>query len=85
MSWLRKLFGSGEAKDVFTPEAKEFWESMPEKERTQIINCVWCVSCKKPTGVPMVNYSGEMEGKDLILTGRCGHCGCKVTRLIEGE
>lgn len=85
MSWLQKLFGSSEGQDVFTPEAKEFWETIPEEERTKIISCVWCGRCKKPTGVSMVNYSGKMEGTDLLLVGKCGHCGNKATRLVEGN
>ena len=85
MSWLRKIFGSNEGQEGFTPEAKEFWESIAEDERAKIISCVWCWRCKKPSGVPMVSYRGKMEGIDLLLTGKCGSCGGKVTRLVEGE
>ena len=85
MSWLERIFGSGKRQDAFMPEAKDFWESIAEETRARILQSVWCVRCKKPTGVPMVNYSGKLEEKDLILTGECGHCGGKVTRLVEGE
>jgi len=85
MSWLQKLFGSGEGQEAFTPGAKNFWESIAEETRSRILQSVWCGRCKSPTGVPMVNYSGRMEEKDLILAGKCGQCGGKVTRLVEGE
>ena len=69
MNWLGRLFGSEGEQTGWTPEAKHFWQSIAENDRAKTISCVWCGRCKKPSGVPMVNYSGRLEEKDLILNG----------------
>ena len=85
MSWLRRIFGSCKGQEVFTPEAKRLWESIAEETRARIVQSVWCVRCKSPTGIPLVDYGGKIEAGDLLLTGKCARCGSKVTRLVEGE
>jgi len=69
--------------DIFAPNAKKIWEAIPVNIRSQILNNVWCGNCVKSTTI--VNYSGQLKGRDLLLEGKCGQCGQAVARLIEDE
>lgn len=86
MNWFRRLFKSrAKGPEPFTPEAIRFWDSIPAEMQARIVGSVWCVRCKSRTGVPMKDYSGQMEAGDLILRGRCALCGGKVSRVVEHE
>jgi hypothetical protein len=69
--------------DQFTPEALELWNKVPSWAKDKILTNVWCRNCK--ITITIVNYSGEVKGSDLVLTGTCRTCGSKVARLLESE
>jgi hypothetical protein len=66
----------------FTEDAKKHWDSIPSDIQEQLINNVFCVRCKLTS---IVDFTGKMDGVDLILEGSCKKCGGKVARLIEGD
>jgi hypothetical protein len=68
--------------DKFTPEAKRFWQGLPDGHKELIIANVWCGSCRN--AMTIVNFSGKVEGGDLILEGECQKCGDPIARLIDG-
>jgi hypothetical protein len=67
----------------FTPEAARRWSDFNAPEQQRFLDNVWCASCR--SGTSILDFSGRMDGDDLILDGRCGRCGSRVARLIEGE
>ena len=69
--------------NIFSIDSKRIWEAIPTRQKTQILNNVWCGHCVKTTTI--VRYKGRMEGRNLVLDGECGRCGGKVARLIENE
>lgn len=69
--------------DQFTPQAKIFWERIPENIREELLANVWCMTCRNITTI--IDYTGSLEKGDLILKGKCKHCGNEVARVIEGE
>ncbi len=66
-----------------TGTAKNRWKQVPESVRKDIIDCVWCTSCR--AGTPMQLREGEMSGRSLVLHGTCKKCGSKVSRVIEPD
>lgn len=67
----------------FTPEAAKRWERIPEWAQQQILRNVFCVTCRG--AVPMVLETARMMKRELILNGKCQHCGNAVARLVESE
>jgi Zn finger protein HypA/HybF involved in hydrogenase expression len=67
----------------FTNKAKAMWRALSPEAQEKILNAVWCSHCVKATTI--VDFSGYVEKKDLILRGRCATCGGQVARLIEGD
>ena len=65
----------------FSPRAAALWGNLPEAEKHMIVNNVYCGRCR--SAVPMVGFSGFVEGSSLVLQGFCGVCGNKVARVIE--
>ena len=70
-------------RDPFTPEARCRWEKIPEWAQKKILDNVFCVKCLG--SVTILLKSAQMDGKDLILRGKCQHCGKKVCRVVEPE
>ncbi|MFH2044879.1 MAG: DUF6429 family protein [Pseudomonadota bacterium] len=66
-----------------TPMAKKRWNQIPEPIRKDILNNVWCSSCRTETSIQL--REGAMEKQCLILHGVCKHCGGVVARLVEPE
>ena len=69
--------------DVFTPEARVRWEKVPKWARKKILDNVFCTKCLG--SVTIILEKAEMKGKDLLLRGKCQHCGNDVCRLVEPE
>jgi hypothetical protein len=67
----------------FTPPAQKLWNKIPAEVRMQILNSVWCASCRDT--VTMLNITGNVEGGDLVLKGKCARCAGPVSRLIESD
>ncbi|MFQ5434039.1 MAG: plasmid pRiA4b ORF-3 family protein [Anaerolineae bacterium] len=68
---------------TFTPQARWFWDSIPEHIQAKIIGAVWCSHCRESTTI--VNFKGNIKQGDLLLRGECIRCGGSVARLIEGS
>ena len=69
--------------DAFTPEGRRRWERIPEWAQKKILDNVFCSKCLG--SVTILLETGEMKGKDLILKGKCQHCGKDVCRVVEPE
>jgi len=69
--------------DPFTPEARYRWKKIPEWARKKILDNVFCSKCL--SSVTILLETAEMNGKDLILRGKCKQCGKDVCRLVEPE
>lgn len=67
----------------FTPEAAKRWGRIPEWAQQQILQNVFCVTCRG--AVPMMLETARLKKRDLILNGKCQHCGKAVARLVEPE
>lgn len=72
-----------QSRDPFTPEGRHRWEKIPEWAQKKILDNVFCGRCLG--SVPIFLETAEMKGKDLILRGKCQHCGKDVCRLVEPE
>ncbi len=70
-------------RSVFTQAALKRWDELDSATQAALLGNVWCGTCSK--AVHIFVQSGRIENKDLILTGRCAHCGDDVARLVEGE
>ncbi|MBN2455148.1 MAG: hypothetical protein JXB29_01205 [Sedimentisphaerales bacterium] len=69
--------------DAFTPEAQRRWNKIPEWARKKILDNVFCSKCLG--SVTIILEKAEMNGKDLILRGKCQHCGKDICRVVEPE
>ena len=67
----------------FTPPARKRWESISANVRQRLLKNVWCGACGHE--VTIRNFSGAMQGRDLLLVGRCAECHGDVARLIERD
>jgi hypothetical protein len=65
----------------FTPAARQRWDAIPAHFRSQLLSNVWCTHCRNE--VRIKNFSGTMEGDDLLLVGQCAACDGEVARVIE--
>jgi len=69
--------------DPFTPKARRRWEKIPEWAQKKILDNVFCGKCLG--SVPILLETTEMKGKDLILRGKCQHCGKDICRVVEPD
>jgi hypothetical protein len=67
--------------DSFTPAAAKRWSRIPEWAQKEILDNVFCGQCL--ASVPIVLETAEMMEKDLILSGKCKHCGKEVRRVVK--
>ena len=66
----------------FTPQAAEFWATIPVSIKSQLFANVFCSHCRDV--VKIVDFKATVSRGDLVLDGSCAVCGNGVTRLIEG-
>lgn len=69
---------------TLTPQARAIWESIPGNMHIRLLNNVWCVSCRKTTGIGG-DVTGKVSRGMLVLHGRCTSCGGPVARVIETQ
>jgi len=67
----------------FTPDAEKRWKVIPEWAQREILCNVFCSRCLG--SVPIVLEKAEMRQDDLILSGKCQHCGKDIGRVVEPE
>jgi hypothetical protein len=86
----RKLFErhfAGKTKVIQLPkltiDAKRRWDQIPETDRKEILDNVWCSHCR--TAVNMQLREGKMSGRSLVLHGMCRKCGGEAARVIEPD
>ena len=65
----------------FTAAARQRWDAIPARFRSQLLGNVWCSHCRSEVSIR--NFSGTMEGADLLLVGQCAECNGEVARVIE--
>ena len=64
-----------------TADAKRRWDQIPESDKKEIMDSVWCSHC---TGVTLMQLrEGKMSGRSLVLRGVCKKCGGEAARVIE--
>ncbi len=66
----------------FTPAAQILWDAIPSHFQERILQNVWCPHCGDMT--TMMNFTGVVHGKSLVLRGTCVTCRGKVARVLEG-
>jgi hypothetical protein len=69
--------------DIFTPQARKRWKEIPEWAQKKILDNAYCGRCIGP--VTILLETAEMNGKALILRGKCKQCGKDVCRVVESE
>jgi len=69
--------------DPFTADARRRWKKVPDWAQKKILDNVWCGRCLG--SVTILLETAEMNGKDLILRGKCQHCGKDICRVVEPE
>jgi len=69
--------------DLFTPEAAQQWEKIPQCVQERILANVWCGRCLG--SVAIVLEVAEMVGEDLVFRGKCRNCAGNVCRVVELE
>jgi hypothetical protein len=69
--------------DPFTAQARRRWEKIPEWAKKKILDNVFCGRCLGP--VTIILETAAMKGKDLVLLGKCQHCGKDICRVVEPE
>ena len=69
--------------DPFTSQALRRWKRMPKWAQKKILDNVFCSKCLG--SVPILLETAEMDGKELILRGKCQHCGGDICRVVEPE
>ena len=67
----------------FSHEARQLWELIPADIRPKLLANVFCVHCESEATI--TNFSGAMDGADLVLVGKCSECDGDVARVIEGD
>ncbi len=65
-----------------TPEAQEFWDTIPPHFQQRVLNNVWCPHEREMTTMAD-GFWGRMSGLSLVLHGTCVRCGGRVARVIE--
>lgn len=62
-------------------DAKRRWDQIPESDRKEIMDSVWC---SHSTGVTYMQLcEGIMSERSLVLHGTCKKCGGEAARVIE--
>src|SRR6218665_3339264 len=72
-----------ESLPTFTKPARQRWESIPADIRQRLRSNVWYGHCRH--GTTITNFSGTINGGDLLLVGKSAECGGDVARVIEGS
>jgi hypothetical protein len=67
---------------LFTPAAQLLWDAIPPHFQERILHNVWCPHCGDMT--TMTDFTGEVHGRSLVLSGTCVTCRGKVARVLEG-
>jgi hypothetical protein len=67
----------------FTRPARQRWEAIPSDSRQRLLVNVWCGQCRSE--VTITNFSGTVNGGDLLLVGKCAECHGDVARVVEGS
>ena len=68
---------------LFTPQARKIWTLIPKYNQEKLLHAAWCSTCAKQTTI--VEFTGQIQEGDLVLTGKCEQCGSKVARIIENK
>jgi hypothetical protein len=58
------------------------WLNLPEEIKEKLINNVFCSVCGVTTIVDYTVVPNEYYS-DVVLKGKCKHCGKEVARLVE--
>jgi hypothetical protein len=66
----------------FTPAAQILWDAIPPHFQERVLHNVWCPHCGDMTTI--IDFTGEVHGKSLVLRGTCVTCRGKVARVLEG-
>jgi hypothetical protein len=66
----------------FTPAAQILWEAIPQHFQEQVLHNVWCPHCGDITII--MEFTGEVHGRSLVLRGTCVTYRGKVARVLEG-
>ena len=67
----------------FSREARERWNKIPKWAQVRILENVWCVGCRDETTI--ILESAQIEGRNLVLSGKCKAFGHEVCRVVEPE
>lgn len=65
----------------FTTPAANLWATIPRETQKLLLSNVWCGKCRHE--VTISNFSGAVQGGDLLLVGVCSECRADVARVIE--
>jgi hypothetical protein len=65
-----------------TPAAQILWDAIPLHFQERILHNVSCPHCDDMTTI--MEFTGEVHGKSLVLRGLCVTCRGKVARVLEG-
>ncbi|MBL7214598.1 MAG: hypothetical protein ISS71_02845 [Phycisphaerae bacterium] len=68
---------------TFTLEALRRWEKIPKEAQRKILDNVFCGECLDVVTIRL--EMAKMDGKNLILQGKCQYCRHDVCRLVEPE
>jgi hypothetical protein len=66
----------------FTEPAAKFWAGIAPDIRKKLLANVWCSACHHE--VTITNFTGVIQGKNLLLVGNCAECHGDVARVVEG-
>jgi hypothetical protein len=58
------------------------WDAIPSHFQARILHNVWCPHCGDMTTI--MDFTGEVHGRSLVLRGACITCRGKVARVLEG-
>jgi len=70
-------------REKFSPQALRLWNKVPVWAQEELLSNVYCGKCKAMTTI--VEFNGQVNGGDLVLTGVGKTCGSEVARVIESE
>ncbi len=65
-----------------TPEAQDFWDTIPAHFQQRVLNNVWCPHEGEMTTMAD-DFWGRISGNSLVLHGTCVRCQGQVARVIE--
>ena len=67
---------------VNNSKAMQKWLGLPEEIKEKLINNVFCSVCGMTTIIDYTIVPNEYYC-DVVLKGKCKHCGKEVGRLVE--